>query len=106
MRRAPLLILLAFLGAAWAVRAEVPEDYENEIRPLLAEKCYGCHNAKKMKGDLNLARFEHFDAVEKETDVWEDVLLKLQASEMPPKKAPPLEPAQREELMAFFRQLA
>ncbi len=97
---------MALLGAVWTARAEVPDDYDNEIRPLMEQKCYGCHNAKKMKGDLNLERFEHFDAVEKETDVWEDVLLKLQAQEMPPKKAPPLESGQRMELMEFFSQLA
>jgi hypothetical protein len=97
---------MSLLGALWGARAAVPEDYEKEIRPLLAQKCYGCHNGKKKKGDVDLARFEHFDAVEQDTETWENVLLKLQAQEMPPKKAPPLEPAQREELMAFFSQLA
>lgn len=106
MQSAKPLIIIALMGALCAARAEVPEDYENEIRPLMAQKCYGCHNAKKMKGDVNLERFEHFDAVEKDTEIWEDVLLKLQAQEMPPKKAPQLEPGQREELMAFFSQLA
>ncbi|EMI20182.1 protein containing DUF1549, partial [Rhodopirellula maiorica SM1] len=33
--------------------------FETEVRPLLAEKCFGCHNAEKQKGDLRLDSLGH-----------------------------------------------
>ncbi len=44
--------LLVFIGG---VRAATPdEQFEKVIRPLLVEKCLGCHGEKKPKGDLRL----------------------------------------------------
>ena len=40
-----------------------PEDvrfFENRIRPLLAENCFGCHGAQKQKSDLRLDSAEGF----------------------------------------------
>ncbi len=46
------LCLLVFIGG---VRAATPdEQFEKVIRPLLVEKCIGCHGEKKPKGDLRL----------------------------------------------------
>ncbi|MEM0926973.1 MAG: c-type cytochrome domain-containing protein, partial [Planctomycetota bacterium] len=28
--------------------------FENHVRPLLAEKCFGCHNAEKQEGGVRL----------------------------------------------------
>jgi hypothetical protein len=48
----PAVCLLAFAAGA---RAATPdEQFEKVIRPLLAEKCYGCHGEKKQEGDLRL----------------------------------------------------
>ena len=35
-----------------AARAEAERFFENEIRPLLAEKCFKCHAGKRHKGGL------------------------------------------------------
>jgi hypothetical protein len=48
----PVVFLLALIGG---VRAATPdEQFEKVIRPLLLEKCVGCHGEKKQKGDLRL----------------------------------------------------
>jgi nitrate/TMAO reductase-like tetraheme cytochrome c subunit len=39
-------------------RADLAEDYTKEIRPLMSKKCFECHNAEKLKGDVNLERFK------------------------------------------------
>ncbi|MBL9195387.1 MAG: PSD1 domain-containing protein [Opitutaceae bacterium] len=62
-----LRFLLIWSAASSAVAAavetvppagEVPREhlifFENEIRPLLAKRCYECHGEKKQKGDLRL----------------------------------------------------
>ena len=46
-----VLAVLAFAGAAYADDAI---DYAKQIRPIFAESCYKCHNAKKQKGKLRL----------------------------------------------------
>ncbi len=53
MLRFPTLFCL--LAYASLGRGASPDaDFEKTIRPLLAEKCWGCHNDKKQKGDLRL----------------------------------------------------
>jgi mono/diheme cytochrome c family protein len=46
-----LLLLLAAL--ALATGAE-PVSFERQIKPILSDKCYGCHADKKQKGSLRL----------------------------------------------------
>jgi len=55
------ILFLAILGHAVALRAQVPDPeslnlFESKIRPVLAERCYGCHSAKaaKVQGGLLL----------------------------------------------------
>ena len=36
------------------VQAERVRFFEQEVRPLLVEKCYACHGAEKQKGGLRL----------------------------------------------------
>jgi len=86
-------------------RADLTEDYTKEIRPLMAKKCHECHNADKLKGDLNLERFESLDAIKAETELWQTVLQRVQAYEMPPKKSGELNHGQFEKLTGFLRAL-
>ena len=48
----PVVCLLAFVIGARAANPD--EQFEKVIRPLLVEKCLGCHGEKKQKGDLRL----------------------------------------------------
>ncbi len=93
------------MGIALAARAELADDYENNLRPLITKKCLECHSAAKMKGDVNLERFEHFDAIAADPEVWQDVLEKITAKEMPPKKAEPLDADQRSQFLEFLNRL-
>ncbi|MDP9170187.1 MAG: hypothetical protein M3N54_06195, partial [Acidobacteriota bacterium] len=38
--------LIALLGAPVCAQNPSAEFFENQIRPVLAEKCYGCHSSK------------------------------------------------------------
>src|SRR4051812_19515326 len=50
----------ALLGVAWACAAQgTPTDadikfFESQVRPLLADNCFGCHGERKQKGGLRL----------------------------------------------------
>ncbi len=93
-----------FAGVVLA-RADLAEDFTKEIRPLMTKKCYECHNADKKKGDVILDRFENLDAIKTEPELWQTVLEKVQAYEMPPKKFGELNFDQFQKLTAFLREL-
>ena len=48
------LAVIAVLAFAGAAHADDAIDYAKQIRPIFAESCYKCHNAKKQKGKLRL----------------------------------------------------
>jgi hypothetical protein len=50
------VILATLLAGTLATRADLAEDYLKEIRALMTKKCYECHNAEKLKGDINWRR--------------------------------------------------
>ena len=64
MGRSSILSLSAPLILAFGVAAEAAEDssrgsdaeafFESRIRPLLAERCWGCHGPEKQKGNVRL----------------------------------------------------
>lgn len=100
------MVFIATLLAGHLVsRADLAEDYTKQIRPLLTKKCYDCHNAEKHKADVNLERFATLDAVKTEPELWQTVLQKIQAYEMPPKKSGALDYNQFELLTGFLRGL-
>ena len=58
------------------------------VEPFFAEHCYGCHNASKLKGGLNLKLLQGHESVVSSPNTWEAVLGKLRSGEMPPDDEP------------------
>ena len=58
MKLSPLLVLGIFAARGFAAESEIghakQQFFENEIRPLLAKRCYECHGDKKQKSGLRL----------------------------------------------------
>ena len=54
------------------------------MQPVLKTYCLDCHNAKKQKGELDLARFDSEGSVLAERRVWRRVWEMLHSREMPP----------------------
>ena len=82
-----LYTTLSRAGAADS--AKVPADsFHTQIRPVVDEFCGKCHNSVKAKGGVNLAIFTNLVSVYREPQVWEKVLAKLKANEMPPDGKP------------------
>jgi len=73
--------------------------FEEKVRPLLAERCHGCHGAERQRGGLRLDSLEHFlaggdagDPVVRPGDVEGSLFLRAVRREtdefaMPPKEA-------------------
>ncbi|MEO6726298.1 MAG: DUF1592 domain-containing protein, partial [Blastocatellia bacterium] len=64
------------------------DAFKQTVQPFLAEHCIGCHDAKSKSGGLNLEVFQDAAAVTQNREVWEEVLLRLQTGQMPPKGMP------------------
>jgi hypothetical protein len=102
----PALILAgAGLVSGRLNAAEASEDYREKVRPLLERKCFECHGPEKPKGDLNLTEFTDYDTVLKAPEIWHSVLERVQAYEMPPKKAGELKFNEQQLLMKWLRQI-
>lgn len=62
-----LLVLIACLAskalaADPAAKLEALKFFENEVRPVLANRCYECHGEKKQKGGLRMDNIAHIKA--------------------------------------------
>lgn len=94
--------------AGWAIvsaNAEPAEEYRDEIRPTMQKYCYDCHGEKKQKGDMNFAKYQGYESVIKDSMVWQLVLERVQAFEMPPSDAKEMSFGERQDLLKFLRRL-
>src|SRR5262245_45206806 len=46
--------LIAMLAIAVPIRANDQVDFERDVRPIFAERCFRCHGPKKAEGGLRL----------------------------------------------------
>lgn len=57
------------------------------VEPMLAAKCYECHNADKMKGDVDLKQYAADPKLAEEFEIWTKVKDTIDNGDMPPRKA-------------------
>ncbi|MGF1579724.1 MAG: c-type cytochrome domain-containing protein [Gemmataceae bacterium] len=94
--------MLINLMSATALSAAPPQDespvsFINDVAPILKKNCFGCHNAKKKSGKLDMTTFEKFRTGGRHDDPIEPgrpkdsyltyVLTASGAAVMPPKEA-------------------
>jgi hypothetical protein len=102
------LLFLAIAGgiAVWAA-ARGPKGRPSaatlsEIKPVLNEYCYGCHNEQKQKGGLSLESYRDAKAIQADDKTWKEVLRRVRAGEMPPESKPQPSMDQRNRLAAWI----
>ncbi len=71
-----------------------PPSFQRTVRPFLAKNCLFCHNAKLKTGNLNLEAYHTATEALQAREIWERVVQKLRAGEMPPEGRPRPNPAQ------------
>jgi cytochrome c553 len=104
-RRHPgVTVLLALTWSLTAAEEKVdPYSFDRSINPLLSKYCYGCHNAEKMKGDIDLKKDENPRLIADNRKVWTTAMQALRDGEMPPKKsAKQPTDEERQRLIAFI----
>ena len=71
-------------GQAQATQAHAAE-FQQDVLPVLAKSCLGCHSEKAQAGKLNLEPLRDPATTATHTDVWQKVLDKVSAGAMPPR---------------------
>lgn len=74
-------------------------SYERDIRPLLAQKCFECHNTGNPKGGVNLDNYKEQARVIKDGQLWLRVIDQIKTRQMPPKGEPRLSEADYKHLV-------
>src|SRR5258708_5930991 len=62
--------------------------FTTDLQPFLERYCHSCHGVRKPKAQLDLSGYATVVSIVKNIRVWELVLERLQAREMPPAGAP------------------
>jgi Holliday junction resolvase-like predicted endonuclease len=87
-----ILVFLAATGAGWS------DDFSKELHPLLQQYCNDCHNDRKSKGGVNLARFTNSASLYRDPKLWETALRQVEERQMPPDGKNTRQPTQEERL--------
>jgi hypothetical protein len=82
MRRIRIISCLSVI-ALWMLSDDVSADEPLPVRAAVNKYCVSCHDADAAKGGLNLAAVVD-DEVERHSVVWEKVVRRLRARQMPP----------------------
>lgn len=86
-------------------RIGLANEFDEFVKPLLAEKCIKCHGDKKAKGEVNLAEFTSVDRLISQPELIDGLIEVIDASYMPPEDEPPLEESVRLKLLATLKSM-
>jgi hypothetical protein len=79
-----------------------PEDFQQAVVPVLSTRCLGCHNDRARMGNFSLQAYTDPSAALAHPEVWQKVLNKLVAGEMPPRNVTPLTAAELAGVIAWI----
>ena len=103
MRRFVVVALLIG-GVSISVAADVPPEFEKDVRPILESHCFKCHGPDKRNSEI---RFDTLstDLIKDRpaAETWHDALNSLDLGEMPPDDEPPLSATDRGILTSWIR---
>ena len=64
--------------------ATLASDFAEQIQPLMAKYCSGCHAGEAPEGRLDLSRYDQVDRVLRDRRAWQRIDQRLRDGEMPP----------------------
>ena len=106
-----ILMLLAAVHPLTAISADtvgrgLEQRFVGTVRPFIDTYCLDCHGPEKPKGDLDLSPYAGAESVARDLQRWELVLERLEAGDMPPRKATQHPtPVQTREIIAWVQTL-
>lgn len=101
---------LGFRDSPLAYGDETPSplsiDFEDQVLPLLEVHCLDCHDSSTREAELDLSTFKRMSDVTDHYQIWETILQRVEAGEMPPADASPeLDDTGRAVLVQWIRSM-
>jgi hypothetical protein len=91
------------VGQAQAQAQASSEEFQKTVAPVLSKSCFGCHSDRVRMGNLSLQAYPDGATALAHPEVWQKVLNKLVAGEMPPRNATPLPAAELAAVIAWIK---
>ncbi len=79
------------------------QTFDQSVKPLLVQKCRGCHNDQLSSGGLSVTNFLDPASITTKREGWELILDKLRAGEMPPPSVTKPAPEKVEALVTYIQ---
>ncbi|MEO2014626.1 MAG: DUF1588 domain-containing protein [Fuerstiella sp.] len=95
------ICLLLWLSST--VPASVAGDFDQFLKPLLAEKCAKCHGDRKVNGDVNFQQITTAEQILERPELIEKMIEAIGANNMPPEGEPELDQSVRTSLLADLK---
>lgn len=83
---------------------ELEQQFQDAIRPLLANYCIDCHSDDGAEGDLSIESFTSAGQVRAQRETWLAVHNQLRAGSMPPEDGDQPSDQERKQLLAWIDQ--
>ena len=99
------LIIVATLAMASeaALANDAAAVFEKSVLPVVTSRCAECHGGENPEANLDLSGSRSLERLRQDGDIWFRALERVEAGSMPPEEAEPLEPAQKQALVAWVR---
>lgn len=101
----PALWLGIGVGVATADSDTDAAVFRDNIRPLLVDYCFDCHDGDSSKGGVNLAPFHDLASLHRNPKLWENALRQIEDRSMPPRNKRQPEPEQYHQLIDWLKEI-
>jgi len=99
-----IVALIAAMGGALLAQSTA-DEFQQTVLPVLSKNCFGCHNDRLHTGNLSLEPLRDAALAAQKPEIWQKVLAKVTAGQMPPRPAAPLSAADVAAVTAWIRKL-
>src|SRR5947209_13950472 len=75
-------------SASVAPSRSAPDSFDQIVVPFVQANCAACHNDQLKTAGLSLTQYRERESMLRDRDLWEKVVRRVRADEMPPKGLP------------------
>jgi len=105
LRALPVILAVAAIPAATAATPALERQFEQTVKPFVAQYCIGCHSGQTPAAQFDLKAYTTLEMVTRDYPRWALVLQRLTAQEMPPKPIPPPPAEARQHVIDWIQAL-
>ncbi|MAG56185.1 MAG: hypothetical protein CMJ83_07840 [Planctomycetes bacterium] len=97
-----LVVIVGLLASGVAAQ---PLTFSDDLRPILAGACFGCHGKREHEGGIDLESAASAQDLRGDPETWSRALARVDGGFMPPASAPALHDQDRADLVRGLRHL-